>query len=134
MQRKKQVIILAVIAAIVSIGFFDLIRFTYKLKAIEISKGSKVIQKFLEIYPDARCKVTETYISEEGDVYAVTSSWQLDRKLGRWGKPIDGKPHYCWVVTWYAPKGWLHPFVAVCMDKDDWMIVLVYAAEFAVTS
>lgn len=112
MQRKKQVIILAVIAAIVSIGFFDLIRFTYsnvdKLKAIEISKGSKVIQKFLEIYPDARCKVTETYISEA----------------------IDGKPHYCWLVTWYA-KGWNHPFVDVFIDKDDWMIVLVYAVDFA---
>jgi hypothetical protein len=122
------VLIFAIFGAVIGYVLY-ISTFSPESKAVNVSRQSPVVQRFISQHPDAKCRVMQLYVNSDGSVYTVSSDWELERYVGGTGKPIDGKDHYCWEAHWYDPRSGIPYITVVYVDKDSWEIVLVEQAE-----
>jgi hypothetical protein len=129
MHRNRFVAIIVLILAIfgVVVGYVLYVSaFSPESKAVNVSKQSPVVQRFVSEHPKAENSVWKLYVKSNGSLYTISDEWELETDLGRIiGKPIDGKDHYCWMVHWRDPVIGRQCMVDVYVDKDSWEIILV---------
>ena len=127
MHRNRFIAITVVVLAIVgiAIGYVLFVsRISAESTAIEISKQSSVVQRYLSQHPNAESKVMKLYVESDGSVYTVDDDWEMKRNIGGADEPKDSKDHYCWCVHWYDSTSIIPHIVNVFVDKDSWEIVL----------
>ncbi len=97
-------------------------------EAIDISKNTEQVQRFISMHPNATFNVGKFYL-EKSSMYHVTEDWIVltlaGGALGK-GEPLVGK--YCWRVHWSDPKSFIPHIVNICVDVETGKIVEVEEA------
>jgi len=100
------------------------------VKAVEISRRTETVQRYLDQHPDATFNVGKLYI-ENSTTFYVSEDWIV---LTTAGGPVPNKisgaleGNYCWNIHWFDPKSLIPHIVNVYVDAETGEVLSVAEA------